>query len=81
MQYALLLQAINDGVGLVVHSLLLVPYYSWKHSHRRHHSNTGSLAKDEVGRGDVCVEGASAIRAMLEVRMMSLQWAPGCELG
>lgn len=41
-------QAINDGVGLVVHSLLLVPYYSWKHSHRRHHSNTGSLAKDEV---------------------------------
>jgi hypothetical protein len=36
-------------VGLVVHSCLLVPYYSWKHSHRRHHSNTGSLAKDEVG--------------------------------
>ncbi|KAL4436995.1 hypothetical protein ABPG75_004134 [Micractinium tetrahymenae] len=41
-------QAVNDGVGLVLHSLLLVPYYSWKHSHRRHHSNTGSLAKDEV---------------------------------
>lgn len=41
-------QAINDGVGLVLHSLLLVPYYSWKHSHRRHHSNTGSLDKDEV---------------------------------
>lgn len=30
------------------HSLLLVPYYSWKHSHRRHHSNTGCLDKDEV---------------------------------
>ena len=41
-------QAVNDGVGLAVHSCLLVPYYSWKHSHRRHHSNTGSLAKDEV---------------------------------
>lgn len=41
-------QAINDGVGLLFHSLLLVPYYSWKHSHRRHHSNTGSVAKDEV---------------------------------
>lgn len=41
-------QAINDGVGLVFHSLLLVPYYSWKHSHRRHHSNTGCLDKDEV---------------------------------
>lgn len=25
-----------------------VPYFSWKHSHRRHHSNTGSVDKDEV---------------------------------
>lgn len=41
-------QAVNDTVGLIFHSLLLVPYYSWKHSHRRHHSNTGSVAKDEV---------------------------------
>nr|BAB78716.1 delta12 fatty acid desaturase [Chlorella vulgaris] len=41
-------QAVNDGVGLVLHSLLLVPYYSWKHSHRRHHSNTGNVVKDEV---------------------------------
>ncbi|KAL6753156.1 microsomal delta-12 fatty acid desaturase [Haematococcus lacustris] len=39
---------INDGVGLVFHSLLLVPYFSWKHSHRRHHQNTGSVDKDEV---------------------------------
>lgn len=39
---------VNDTVGFVMHSALLVPYYSWKHSHRRHHSNTGSLAKDEV---------------------------------
>jgi hypothetical protein len=41
-------QAVNDAVGLVTHSLLLVPYYSWKHSHRRHHSNTGSVSRDEV---------------------------------
>jgi omega-6 fatty acid desaturase (delta-12 desaturase) len=41
-------QAINDAVGLLFHSLLLVPYFSWKHSHRRHHSNTNSIAKDEV---------------------------------
>ncbi|GBF97029.1 hypothetical protein Rsub_09502 [Raphidocelis subcapitata] len=41
-------QAVNDGVGLVLHSALLVPYYSWKHSHRRHHSNTGSVTRDEV---------------------------------
>lgn len=41
-------QTVNDAVGLVVHTSLLVPYYSWKHSHRRHHSNTGSMTKDEV---------------------------------
>ncbi|VAI48731.1 unnamed protein product [Triticum turgidum subsp. durum] len=37
-----------DIVGLVLHSWLLVPYFSRKHSHRRHHSNTGSLERDEV---------------------------------
>jgi len=41
-------QLVNDAVGLVFHSCLLVPYFSWKHSHRRHHSNTGSVDKDEV---------------------------------
>lgn len=30
---------INDVTGFVLHSALLVPYFSWKHSHRRHHSN------------------------------------------
>jgi omega-6 fatty acid desaturase (delta-12 desaturase) len=39
---------VNDAVGFVLHTALLVPYYSWKHSHRRHHSNTGSAEHDEV---------------------------------
>lgn len=39
---------VDDIVGLVLHSWLLVPYFSWKFSHRRHHSNTGSMTKDEV---------------------------------
>lgn len=39
---------LDDTVGLLLHSALLVPYFSWKYSHRRHHSNTGSLEKDEV---------------------------------
>lgn len=39
---------INDGVGWVFHSILLVPYFSWKHTHRRHHQHTGSMGKDEV---------------------------------
>jgi len=41
-------QWVDDLVGLVLHSFLLVPYFSWKYSHRRHHSNTGSLERDEV---------------------------------
>ncbi|XP_074301788.1 delta(12)-fatty-acid desaturase FAD2-like [Silene latifolia] len=41
-------QWLDDMVGLVLHSFLLVPYFSWKYSHRRHHSNTGSIEKDEV---------------------------------
>lgn len=41
-------QLLDDIVGLVLHSTLLVPYFSWKYSHRRHHSNTGSLERDEV---------------------------------
>lgn len=39
---------LNDLVGLTFHSLLLVPYYAWKHSHRRHHSATGNVDRDEV---------------------------------
>ncbi|KAL5983378.1 Delta(12)-fatty-acid desaturase [Asimina triloba] len=39
---------LDDTVGLILHSALLVPYFSWKYSHRRHHSNTGSLERDEV---------------------------------
>ncbi len=41
-------QWLDNTVGLILHSALLVPYFSWKYSHRRHHSNTGSLDKDEV---------------------------------
>ncbi|CAO2837196.1 unnamed protein product [Amaranthus hypochondriacus] len=41
-------QWVDDVMGLILHSFLLVPYFSWKYSHRRHHSNTGSLDRDEV---------------------------------
>jgi len=41
-------QLVNDSIGLVVHSCLLLPYFSWKHSHRQHHSNTGNVEKDQA---------------------------------
>ncbi|XP_006365800.1 delta(12) oleic acid desaturase FAD2-like [Solanum tuberosum] len=40
-------QWINDTIGFILHSSLLTPYFSWKYSHRRHHSNTNSLEHDE----------------------------------
>lgn len=39
---------VNDTVGLLVHSALLTPYHSWKITHRKHHSNTGSCENDEA---------------------------------
>lgn len=37
---------VNDTVGWIVHSLLLVPYFSWKYSHARHHRFTSHMTKD-----------------------------------
>ncbi|TYH36458.1 hypothetical protein ES332_D13G266200v1 [Gossypium tomentosum] len=41
-------QWVDNTVGLILHSTLLVPYFSWKISHRRYHSNTGSMERDKV---------------------------------
>lgn len=37
---------INDVVGWTLHSALLVPYFSWKITHARHHRYTGHMEKD-----------------------------------
>ncbi|KAM3478911.1 hypothetical protein MY8738_005730 [Beauveria namnaoensis] len=37
---------LNDVVGFLTHSSLMVPYYSWKFSHHRHHKFTGHMEKD-----------------------------------
>lgn len=39
---------INNAVGWVLHSALLVPYHSWRISHARHHAATGHMTRDEV---------------------------------
>eukprot|EP01102_Stenamoeba_stenopodia_P016084 TRINITY_DN556_c0_g1_i2.p1 TRINITY_DN556_c0_g1~~TRINITY_DN556_c0_g1_i2.p1 ORF type:complete len:402 (-),score=90.39 TRINITY_DN556_c0_g1_i2:85-1290(-) len=41
-------KTINDTVGLILHSMLLVPYHSWRISHGKHHKNTNHLELDEV---------------------------------
>ncbi|KAL2160453.1 hypothetical protein VTH06DRAFT_1141 [Thermothelomyces fergusii] len=37
---------LNDIVGWTLHSALLVPYFSWKFSHHRHHRFAGHMEKD-----------------------------------
>ena len=38
---------INDLVGYLCHTPLLVPYDAWRISHRKHHQNTGHVRDDE----------------------------------
>lgn len=38
----------NNIVGWIVHSALLVPYFSWQMSHSKHHKATGHLERDMV---------------------------------
>jgi fatty acid desaturase len=42
------IQFINNSVGWVLHSALLVPYHSWRISHSRHHKATGHMSRDQV---------------------------------
>lgn len=38
---------LNDSIGFVLHSALLVPYFSWQYSHARHHKFTNHATKGE----------------------------------
>ncbi|KAI8838674.1 delta-12-fatty acid desaturase [Chytridium lagenaria] len=39
---------INNTVGYIIHSALLVPYFSWKISHSKHHKGNASMTRDQV---------------------------------
>lgn len=41
-------KTLNDTVGWIFHSALLVPYFSWKISHGKHHKATGNMERDMV---------------------------------
>lgn len=41
-------KSVNDTVGWLVHSALLVPYHSWRLSHSKHHKATGHMTRDMV---------------------------------
>ena len=39
---------LNWVAGAVLHTAILVPYQSWRISHRHHHQNTGHIDNDEI---------------------------------
>lgn len=39
---------LNNTVGWILHSSLLVPYFSWQISHHKHHKATGHMQRDMV---------------------------------
>jgi omega-6 fatty acid desaturase (delta-12 desaturase) len=41
-------KAINNTVGLIVHSAIGVPYHSWRITHAKHHASTGHMTQDQV---------------------------------
>lgn len=41
-------RSVNSFFGHVLHSAILVPFHSWRISHRKHHKNTGNFEKDEI---------------------------------
>ncbi|KAF3085094.1 Oleate hydroxylase fah12 [Orbilia oligospora] len=41
-------KTINNTVGWILHSSLLVPYFSWQISHHKHHKATGHMQRDMV---------------------------------
>ncbi|CAN1809062.1 Acyl-lipid omega-3 desaturase (cytochrome b5), endoplasmic reticulum [Linum perenne] len=38
---------LNNVVGHILHSSILVPYHGWRLSHKTHHQNHGNVEKDE----------------------------------
>lgn len=40
-------RSVNDAIGLLLHTPLLVPYHAWRLSHRIHHRHAGDVERDE----------------------------------
>lgn len=48
---------LQDAVGFIIHSVLLVPYYSWQRSHAVHHRYTNHMGLGETHVPEPIVEG------------------------
>jgi len=74
----------NNTVGTICHSLLLVPYHSWRITHGKHHANTGSCENDEVFApstladwGNEMLRETPLAQAWGIILMLTVGWMPG----
>lgn len=57
-------RALQDAIGYVIHSIMLVPYYSWQRSHAVHHQYTNHMELGETHVPEMMNEsGALQMRA------------------
>lgn len=69
-------KVLNDTVGWFCHSALLVPYFSWKISHGKHHKATGNMERDMVFLPRTREEHASRMGAALHEMHELLEETP-----
>lgn len=67
---------LNDTVGWVCHSALLVPYFSWKISHGKHHKATGNMERDMVFLPRTRVQHASKMNFLIHEMHELLEETP-----
>lgn len=67
-------RTLNDLVGHLTHSSILVPYHGWRISHRTHHSNHGHVENDESWH-PVSKHLYDKLEPMAQVGRLQLPWA------
>lgn len=55
-------KSLNDAVGYVLHSIFLVPYFSWQRSHAVHHANTNHMERGQTHVPKILGRGSSRER-------------------
>lgn len=73
-------RTLNDFVGHLAHSSILVPYHGWRVSHRKHHGNHGHVENDESwhpttkSQFDQMVGGSSSVLCLLWWWCLMVPW-------
>lgn len=67
-------KALNNLIGHLTHSSILVPYHGWRISHRTHHQNHGHVENDESWH-PVTESQYRGMDAMSRAGRLSLPWA------